>query len=150
VLDNLQTVLLQRPDSFRDMDEYTEACKSIYDDDPILKQFNHIDHRTSLVDLHLTDTDDQEPNFEIRGNVLSRRSSSVHALHHLAGTGSMANSQAGDEFDHVVNVSVHDGESLYAYHYLDENDKTVSCAMEVAKVTCADSHSLPDEIRQDH
>lgn len=130
MLDNLQTLLIPRQDSFREMDEYNESCKSIYEDDPLLKQFNRIEHRTSIVDLRLDDDDGKMPNFEIRGNVLSRRNSAaIPSMGSLNMSTSMSSSShAGDvdALEQVVNVTQQTGSSLYSYHYMDETDKTVS------------------------
>lgn len=107
---------------------YDETLRSIYDDDPILKHFSHIEHRKSIVSI--VDTAEAlEPDFEIRGNLLSRRSSlaisrSNSAIPQSLMASSFHSTDAGT-LDHVANVAAHH-DTVYSYHYIDETDKTVS------------------------
>lgn len=112
--------------NFDETDSYSEKIKSMYDEDPILKQFSHVGHRRSIVDLTASDID-CEPDFEIRGNILSRRNSAIPstASHHNLMSASM-HSTIGDfeTLDQVANATTnHD--TLYSYHYLDETDQSV-------------------------
>lgn len=125
ILDNIHQLV--NPDHDSDgMDTYAEKIKSMYDEDPILKQFEHVGHRRSIVDLYPSDV--EESDFEIRGNILSRRNSTVPSL--LSQYNPMSasiHSQVGDveTLDQVANVAaLYD--TLYSYHYMDETDKTVS------------------------
>lgn len=126
ILDNIHQLVNPSHDNFNGMDSYAEKIKSMYDEDPILKQFEHVGRRRSIVDLYPSDVD--ESDFEIRGNVLSRRNSAVPSLlsHHNAMSASV-HSQVGDveTLDQVANVAAH-YDTLYSYHYMDETDKTVS------------------------
>lgn len=124
VLDNLHQVLIPRQDFSPQEDEFNRTIKSMYEQDPVLKQFNHVGHRRSIVELT---SDIDEPDFEVRGNILSRRNSAVQSLasHHNQMTASM-HSTIGDleTLDQVANAASHH-DTLYSYHYLDETDKTV-------------------------
>lgn len=55
VLDNIQAILIPSSGSFREMESCCkDNCKSLYEyEDPVLKPFNHIENRTSIVDLML-------------------------------------------------------------------------------------------------
>jgi hypothetical protein len=121
-MDNLHQLLGPRQDNFIEMDD-CEKIKSMYDD-PILKQFNHISHRRSIVDLNALDID--EPDFEIRGNILSRRNSAVPSIasHHNLMSASM-HSTVGDleTLDQVANAASHH-DTLYSYQWY-EDDQTV-------------------------
>lgn len=126
VLDNLHQLLIPHRDSFLEMETYSQKIKSIYDEDPILKPFDRVNHRRSIVDLYPSDID--EPDFEIRGNILSRRSSlapSISSYH--PGMSSSQHSQVGDveKLDQMANEASHH-DTLYSYHYLDETDQTVN------------------------
>lgn len=126
VLDNLHVLLLPRRDSFADMDTYSQKIKAIYDEDPILKPFDRVSHRRSIVDLYPSDID--EPDFEIRGNTLSRRSSLAPSItSHQHGMSSSMHSQINeiDKLDQMANVAAHH-DPVYSYHYHDETDKTVN------------------------
>lgn len=111
------------------METYADKIKTMYDKDPILKKFEHVSRRRSIVDLCPSDV--EESDFEIRGNVLSRRNSAVPSLmaHHNAMSASM-HSQVGDveTLDQVAHASVHH-DTLYSYHYMDETDQTVSSTL---------------------
>jgi hypothetical protein len=127
VLDNLYQLLLPQQDFLSQENEYSQTIKSMYESDPILKQFNHVGHRRSIVDLTTTDID--EPDFEIRGNILSRRNSAVPSMsshHNLNLMTSSMHSTAGDleTLDQVANATSHHN-TLYSYHYIDETDNTV-------------------------
>lgn len=128
-MDNLHHLLIPSQDSYLELDNYAEKIKSMYDQDPILKQFDRVGHRRSIVDLYPAEND--EPDFEIRGNMLSRRSSTVPSIasHHNLMASSM-HSQIGDvdTLDQVANAASHH-DSLYSYHYLDETDKTVKTSI---------------------
>lgn len=108
------------------MNNYADKIKTMYEEDPILKHFDHIGHRRSIVDLNPSDID--EPDFEIRGSILSRRSSAVPSMmgsHHNLMAASLQ-SQIGDidRLDQVASfASQHD--SVYSYHYMDETDHKV-------------------------
>lgn len=118
------------------MDNYAGKIKSMYDEDPILKQFEHVGHRRSIVDLYPSESD--EPDFEIRGNILSRRNSAVigalsrrnsalpslASFHNNPASSASIQSQSGgvDALDQVAAVASHH-DSLYSYHYMDETDK---------------------------
>lgn len=127
---NLHKIFIPRfiydgEDDFDDGKESEKQFKSIYDDDPLLKPFNHLEHRKSIMSL----TDIDESDFEVRGGILSRRNSI------LSGSGrnsvlpslmvSSIHSTDVDTLDQVVNVAAHH-DTLYSYHYIDETDKTVS------------------------
>lgn len=128
ILDNVHQILNPNHDSFIGMETYADQIKSMYDKDPILKKFEHVSRRRSIVDLCPSDV--EESDFEVRGNVLSRRNSAVPSIaaHHNAMSGS-GYSQVGDveTLDQVANVASHH-DTLYSYHYMDETDKTVSSA----------------------
>lgn len=131
MLDNLHKLLVPRQDDYPEIDEYAETINSMYEQDPILKQFNHPGHhRRSIVDLTSSDID--EPDFEIRGNILSRRNSAVPSIpsHHNLMTGSM-HSTIGDleTLEQVANAASHHN-TLYSYHYMSETDKTVISLIE--------------------
>lgn len=108
-----------------DADECKDKFSSMYDDDPLLKQFKHLEHRKSIMSL----VDADESDFEVRGGMLSRRNSilsggrnSVQPL-----MVSSIHSTDADTLDQVVNVcAAHPDTTLYSYHYIDETDKTVS------------------------
>lgn len=125
VLDNVHQLINPR----QDMDYgYSEKMQSIYDEDPILKQFNSIGHRRSIVDLNPSDVD--EPDFEIRGNILSRRNSaapSSFGSHLNLMAASMQSSHPmgeAEKLDQVAHAAKTD--SLYSYHYMDETDHKVT------------------------
>jgi hypothetical protein len=125
VLDNLHQLLIPRQESFLEMDSYTDKIKSMYDEDPILKQFSNVGPRRSIVDLYPSDIEEAE--FEVRGNVLSRRGSAAPSITSQKNLmNSSFHSQVGDveTLDQVANVASHH-DTLYSYHYLDETDKTV-------------------------
>jgi hypothetical protein len=154
VLDNLHQLLIPRQDSFIEMNNYAEKIKSMYDEDPILKQFDHVGHRRSIVDLY---PNDEESDFEIRGSILSRRNSAIPSVasHHNLNMmmTSSVHSQVGgvDTLDHVANVTAqHD--TLYSYHYMDETDKTVSQSrprtLESNFLTDESLNSFADEVHQ--
>jgi hypothetical protein len=126
LMENLHQLFIPRFGSSSDI-EYDEKYRSMYDDDPILKHFNHIDHRKSI--MSLVDTiDSSEPDFEIRGNMLSRRNSMAMSRRNSAVPQplmvSSIHSTDVETLDHVVNVTTHH-DTLYSYHYIDEHDKTV-------------------------
>lgn len=111
--------------SEEDMESESRYKSTMYDDDPLLKHFSHLEHRKSIMSL----VDVDEPDFEVRGGMLSRRNSI------LSGSGCGRNSAQPlmassihsadvDTLDQVVNVAAHH-DTLYSYHYIDENDKTV-------------------------
>lgn len=105
--------------------EYTDKFNSIYDDDPLLKQFKHLEHRKSIMSL----VDADESDFEVRGGMLSRRNSMLSGGRNSAQPlmVSSFHSTDVDTLDQVVNVcSAHPDSTLYSYHYIDETDKTVS------------------------
>jgi hypothetical protein len=125
VLDNLYELLGSRQDNSVEVEDFAQSIKSIYDQDPMLKQFDHVGPRRSIVDLNSGDID--EPDFEIRGNILSRRNSAApsHASHLNLMSGSMHSTVEDLEtFDQVANAATHH-DTLYSYHYLNETDKTV-------------------------
>lgn len=124
-MDNVHKILVPHQDSSYEDNEYSETIKTMYEQDPILKHFNHVNHRRSIVDLTTADVD--EPEFEIRGNVLSRRNSAVPSVasHHNLMTSSMHSTMSDLEtLDHVANAASHHN-TLYSYHFMDETDKTV-------------------------
>lgn len=126
-MENLHRLFIPRFGSSDDI-IYDESLRSIYDDDPILKHFSHIEHRKSIVSLVDT-AEAMESDFEIRGNLLSRRSSlAISRQNNSAIPQSMVSSFHStdvDTLDHVANVAAsHD--TVYSYHYIDETDKTVS------------------------
>ena len=99
----------------------------MYEEDPILKQFEHVGHRRSIVDLYPSDI--EESDFEIRGNILSRRGSAVPSMmgsHHNLMSLSLHSQIADvDKLDQVANsAALHD--AVYSYHYMDETDHKVS------------------------
>jgi hypothetical protein len=103
-----------------------DKFKSIYDDDPILKHFNHLEHRKSIMSL----VDCDESDFEIRGNLLSRRNSTILSRRNSAALPQLMVSSHHslgdiDTLDQVVNAATHHN-TLYSYHYMDESDKTVN------------------------
>jgi hypothetical protein len=105
-----------------DASELKDQFSSIYDDDPLLKQFKHLEHRKSI--MSLTDTD--EPDFEVRGGMLSRRNS-ILSGRNSAQPLMTSSIHSTDTLDQVVNVcAAHPENTLYSYHYIDEVDKTVS------------------------
>lgn len=126
MLDNLHQLLIPSNGKFLEMNDYAEKIKSMYDEDPILKQFDHVGHRRSIVDL--APNSGEESDFEVRGNVLSRRNSAVPfaGMHHSAMSSSI-HSQIGDvdTLDHLASFASQQN-TLYSYHYMDETDKTVS------------------------
>lgn len=126
VLDNLHQLLIPSNGKFLEMNDYAEKIKSMYDEDPILKQFDHVGHRRSIVDL--APNSGEESDFEVRGNVLSRRNSAIPfaGMHHSAMSSSI-HSQIGDvdTLDHLASFASQQN-TLYSYHYMDETDKTVS------------------------
>lgn len=106
--------------------------ESMYEQDPILKQFNHVGHRRSIVDLNPSDIDEAE--FEVRGHILSRRGSAAPSIasHHNLMTSSVHSTVADLEtLDQVASAaSLHD--TLYSYHYMNEDKKvnlTQTCNM---------------------
>lgn len=117
VLDNMHLLLIpSQSDPLGD--EYVQSMHSIYDQDPILKQFDHVGHRRSIVDVNPSEIDESE--FEIRGYVLSRRGSEVP--HHNPMTTSIK-SNVGDleTLDQVANVASHH-DTLYSYHFMDDSE----------------------------
>lgn len=126
ILDNIHQLINPSHDSYIGIDSYADKIKSMYDEDPILKQFEHIGRRRSIVDLYPSDV--EESDFEIRGNILSRRNSAAPlAVPHHNPMTSSTHSQVGDveTLDQVANAAAHH-DTLYSYHYMDETDKTVS------------------------
>lgn len=102
--------------------ELKDQFSSMYDDDPLLKQFKHLEHRKSIMSL----TDADESDFEVRGGMLSRRNSvlSKNSIQPLMV--SSIHSTDADTLDQVVNICAsHPDNTLYSYHYIDETDKTV-------------------------
>lgn len=132
VLENLHQLLIPRQDSFHEMNNYAEKIKSMYDEDTILKPFDHVNHRRSIVDLYPSDIEDSD--FEVRGNILSRRNSAIPSIASHHNMAASLHSQVGDveTLDQVANVASHH-DTLYSYHYMDETDKTV-------RITCAKSN----------
>jgi hypothetical protein len=110
-----------------EMDVYSNQIREMYETDPILKKFDHVGPRKSIADIYPSDYEyNNESDFEVRGNVLSRRSSSVHSLLHLH---AQNNSQSKSELETLENLShsASQHNTLYSYHYYsDENDKTVN------------------------
>lgn len=111
-------------------DDVDAECKdkfsTMYDDDPLLKQFKHLEHRKSIMSL----VDADESDFEVRGGMLSRRNSilsgSRNSVHHPLMVSSVNSVADSDTLDQVVNVcATHPDNTFYSYHYIDENDKTV-------------------------
>ncbi|CAH1720001.1 unnamed protein product [Chironomus riparius] len=108
--------------------EYDETLKSMYDKDPILKHFNHIENRKSIVSL-VDSSEALESDFEIRGNMLSRRNSLSmisrrnSAIPQQSLMISSYHSSDVDTLDQVVNVAATN--TLYSYYYTDETDKTM-------------------------
>lgn len=110
------------------IDDVDAECKdkfsSMYDDDPLLKQFKHLEHRKSIMSL----VDADESDFEVRGGMLSRRNSMLSGSRNSVHPPSLMVSSMtdSDTLDQVVNVcATHPDNTLYSYHYIDENDKTV-------------------------
>lgn len=106
------------------MNNYADKIKSMYEEDTILKPFDHVNHRRSIVDLYPSDI--EEADFEVRGNILSRRNSAVPSIASHHGMAASLHSQVGDvdTLDQVANVASQHN-TLYSYHYMDETDKTV-------------------------
>lgn len=128
LMDNLHQLLIPRQDGFQDMNNYAERIRVMYDEDPVLKQFERINRRRSIVDLNPNEIG--EPDFEVRGNILSRRNSALpltsHSSHHNMRSASLHSLVSNVEMlDQVASVASHHDE-LYSYHYMDETDKTVS------------------------
>jgi hypothetical protein len=127
LLDNLHRLVITREDSFSDMNKYADKIKSMYEEDPVLKQFDHVNQRRSIVDLY---PNEEDSDFEIRGSILSRRNSNVPVVAphpNVALMNSSVHSQVGgvEDWDNVANATAsHD--TLYSYHYMDDTDKTVS------------------------
>jgi hypothetical protein len=150
---NLHQLFIPRFGSSSDL-ECDDKFRSMYDDDPILKHFNHIEHRKSI--MSLVDTvDSSESDFEIRGNVLSRRNSFGHSRRNSAVPQplmvSSIHSTDVDTLDQVVNVATHH-DTLYSYHYIDETDKTVRLiTLSHVRVLSLshDRFSFTDEVQQD-
>lgn len=131
-MENLHRLFIPRFGS-SDNTEYDEKLRSMYDDDPILKHFNHIENRKSIVSL-VDSSEALESDFEIRGNMLSRRNSLSmvsrrnSAIPQQSLMLSSYHSSDVDTLDQVVNVAAtHD--TLYSYYYTDETDKTVKHEM---------------------
>lgn len=124
LMENLHELFIPRFINGVDM-EYEDKFKSMYEDDPILKHFNHIEHRKSIMSLV---DDAEESDFEIRGNILSRRNSMAISRRNSTTPqplmSSSIHSTDVDTLDQVVNVAAHH-DTLYSYHYIDETDKTV-------------------------
>jgi hypothetical protein len=123
LMENLHQIFIPRfgATTTKPSENYDDKFKSIYDDDPILKHFNHIDHRKSIMSL----VDADESDFEIRGNMLSRRNSFAISRRNSNSVPLSMHSTDVDTLDQVVNAATrHD--TLYSYHYVDETDKTVS------------------------
>lgn len=126
-MENLHRLFIPRFGSTDDTG-YDETLRSMYEDDPILKHFNHIEHRKSIVSLVDT-TEALESDFEIRGSMLSRRNSLAVSRRNSAIPQSLMvssfHSADVDTLDQVANVAAHHN-TVYSYHYIDETDKTVS------------------------
>lgn len=129
VMANLHQLFIPRflysSDESEDGLESESKFKSMYDDDPLLKHFNHLEHRKSIMSL----VDVDESDFEVRGGILSRRNSilSVNGCGRNSAQQLMVSSIHStdvDTLDQVVNVAAHH-DTLYSYHYMDETDKTV-------------------------
>lgn len=111
------------PESSEDIDMFSKQIREMYDNDPILKKFDHIGPRKSIVDFYSSEHEYDESDFEIRGNILSRRnSSSVFGQRHS----SNSQQQVGnlETLDNLANAASQHS-TLYSYHYMDETDKTV-------------------------
>lgn len=131
VMANLHKLFIPRfvyGDDFDDGKESENQFKSMYDDDPLLKHFSHIEHRKSIMSL----TDVDESDFEVRGGMLSRRNSILsgggggrNSVQPPCMVSSLHSTADVDTLDQVVNVAAHH-DTLYSYHYIDETDKTVS------------------------
>lgn len=151
LMDNLNQLLIPRQESFHDMNNYAERIRVMYDEDPVLKQFERINRR-SIVDLNPNEMG--EPDFEVRGNILSRRNSALPlpsiGSHHNMMSASLHSLVSDVEMlDQVANVASHHDE-LYSYHYMDETDKTVNilcCAIERTFLTRF-VFTIPDEVHQ--
>lgn len=124
VLDNLFYLLLPRDGSFDDMDVYSMQIREMYNNDPILKSFDHVTTRRSIADIYPSDHE-HESDFEVRGNMLSRRSSSIHSLSlHGLPTNNLQTKADNETLDNLANnTSQHN--AIFLYHYMDETDKTV-------------------------
>lgn len=127
LMQNLHELLIPRQDSYQDMNNYADKIRVMYDEDPVLKKFERTNRR-SIVDLNPNELG--EPDFEVRGNILSRRNSalplpSIGSHHNMMS--SSVNSLVSDVemLDQVANVASHH-DTLYSYHYMDETDKTVN------------------------
>lgn len=127
-MNNLYSLFIPRFGSSENT-EYDETLRSIYDDDPILKKFNHIENRKSIVSL-VDSSEALESDFEIRGNMLSRRNSLSMISRRSSSIPQQSlmissyHSADVDTLDQVVTVAAnHD--TLYSYYYTDETDKTV-------------------------
>lgn len=106
-----------------DESELKDQFSSMYDDDPLLKQFKHLEHRKSIMSL----ADADESDFEVRGGMLSRRNSVLSRNSMQPLMVSSIHSTDADTLDQVVSVcAAHPDNTLYSYHYIDETDKTVS------------------------
>lgn len=127
LMDNIHQLLIPRQDAFHDMNNYADRIRVMYDEDPVLKQFEKINRRRSIADLNPNEMG--ESDFEVRGNVLSRRNSALPlsslGSHHNMMSSSLHSLVSDVEMlDQVANVASHH-DTLYSYHYLDETDKTV-------------------------
>lgn len=128
LMDNLHQLLIPRQDSFHDMNNYAERIRVMYDEDPVLKQFERINRRRSIVDLNPSEIG--EPDFEVRGNILSRRNSalplpSIGSHHNMMSSSVHSLVSDVEMLDQVASVASHH-DTLYSYHYMDETDNTVN------------------------
>lgn len=127
LMENLHQLFIPRFGSYFNTNDEEDKYRSMYEDDPILKHFNHIEHRKSI--MSLVDTVESESDFEIRGGMLSRRNSFAISRRNSGipqplNVSSIHTTDV-DTLDQVVNVAAHH-DTLYSYHYIDETDKTVS------------------------
>lgn len=120
VLDNLHQLL--NPGRHPSSNDYAEKIKSMYDDEPVMKQFDLANQQRSIADLMASEPED-EPNFEVRNHVLSRRNSTVPSIASHPNLNAMVD-VSGDAAPTCDYVPIHD--TLYSYHYLDATNETVS------------------------
>lgn len=124
-MDNIYCILLPSdPDNADEIDMFSKQIREMYDNDPILKKFDHIGPRKSIVDYYSSEHEYDEPDFEIRGNVLSRRNSSVFGQRMSNATNSQQQVGNLETLDNLANAASQHS-TLYSYHYMDETDKTV-------------------------
>lgn len=89
------------------------------------QELYHIGPRKSIVDFHTSEHVD-EADFEVRGNILSRRNSAACGIGGIGPRHSLLSSSVGnlETLDDVANAASQHS-ALYSYHYIDGTDNTV-------------------------